>query len=457
MIQHPPSDLRPHLHDELGEVVVPGDPGYAEASRTFGASGAPAMIVRPRDADEVARAVRRAVSEGLALSVRSGGHSPIGASTNFGGIVIDLTHFDAVELVDAERRLVRVGAGATWGPVAAALAPHGLGLTAGDTTGVGVGGLTLGGGIGWMVRKHGLAIDNLVAARVVTADGRVVTADRDRHPDLFWALRGGGGNFGIVRDFDFVAQRVSTVHMATIAYRLDDAAGLVAGWRDHLRSAPEELTSTLTLMPAMMGGEPSALVQCCFAGDDADAAAAATDPLLSLGTVTDWQVTARPFAGILEDAHHPPGIRVVARNVMVPELDDAAVTSIARAVAQEPAPVLSLRSLGGAVARVPASATAFAHRDAEAMVVSGTLVPADADDAFIDRALAPWRLVAAHGRGAYVNFLGSATAEDVRTAYPPATLARLAVVKQVYDPHNVFRRNLNVVPDDADRTEGPVA
>jgi FAD/FMN-containing dehydrogenase len=447
----------PDLHHELGEVVVPGDPGYAEASRTFTASGAPAMVARPRDAGEVARAVRHAVSEGLALSVRSGGHSFLGASTNFGGMVIDLAHFDGVDLVDAERRLVRVGAGATWGPVAAALAPHGLGLTAGDTTGVAVGGLTLGGGIGWMVRKHGLAIDNLVAARVVTADGRAVTADRERHPDLFWALRGGGGNFGVVLDFDFVAQQVSTVHMATIAYRLEDAASLVAGWRDHMRSAPEDLTSTLTLMPAMMGGEASALVQCCYAGDDADAAAAATDPLLSLGTVTDWQVTARPYAGILEEAHHPPSIRVLPRNVMVTELDEAVVTSIARAVAHEPAPVLSLRSLGAALARVPASATAFAHRDAEAMVFGGTLVPADADDAFIDRALAPWRLVAVHGRGAYVNFLGSATADDVRAAYPPATLARLAAVKQIYDPHNVFRRNLNVVPDGAGRTEGPAA
>ena len=314
---------------------------------------------------------------------------------------------------------------------------------------MGVGGLTLGGGIGWMVRKHGLAIDSLVAARVVTANGRVVTTDRQRHPDLFWALRGGGGNFGVVLDFDFVAQRVSTVHMASITYLHDDAAALVAGWRDHLRTAPDDLTSTLTLMPAMMGSEPSAIVQCCYAGDDPEAAATATDPLLLIGTVTDWQVSARPFAGILEDAQPPPGVRVVPRNVLVPELGDDVAASIAEAAAQTPAPVLSLRALGGAVAQVPSSATAFAHRDSEAMIVSAAFVPEDADDDVIDAALAPWRLVAAHGRGAYVNFLGSATPEDVRAAYPPETLARLAAVKQVYDPHNLFRRNHNVLPGGA--------
>jgi len=457
MTQHLRSDLLPDLVPDLGEVIVAGDPGYAEASRTFTASGAPAMVVRPRDADEVARAVRHADAEGLILSVRSGGHSFLGASTNFGGMVLDLARFDGVELLDPKRRLVRIGAGATWGRVAAALAPHGLGITAGDTTGVGVGGLTLGGGIGWMVRKHGLAIDSVVAARVVTADGQLVTADRERHPDLFWALRGGGGNFGVVLDFDFVAQSVSTVHMATIAYRLDDVARLVAGWRDHMRAAPDELTSTLTLMPAMMGGEPSAIVQCCYAGDDADAVAAATDPLLSIGTVTDWQVTARPFAGVLEDAQRPPGIRVVPRNVMVRELDEGVVAAIARAAAHDPAPVLSLRSLGGAVARVPASATAFAHRDAEAMVVGATFVPEEADNDLVDAALTPWRLVAAHGCGAYVNFLGSASSADVLAAYPPATLARLSAVKQAHDPHNLFRRNLNVLPSADALAEGPAA
>ena len=191
-----------------GEVLRPGDEEYDEAARAFFLEGAPALVVRPSTPDEVAAAIAHAVHHDLAVSVRSGGHSPVGHSTNTGGMVIDLTHLDRTEILDAERRLVRVGGGATWGAVAAALDPHDWGLTSGDTSSVGVGGLTLGGGIGWMVRSHGLAIDNLVSARVVTADGRLVTASAEENPDLFWAIRGGGGNFGVVVDFDFIAQEV---------------------------------------------------------------------------------------------------------------------------------------------------------------------------------------------------------------------------------------------------------
>src|SRR4051794_16744971 len=157
--------------DLTAETIRPGDDGYDEAAGVFFATGRPALIVRPRDIDDVAGALRHAVREGLAVAVRSGGHSALGHGTNTGGMVLDLAHLDQVELLDAERRLVRVGGGARWGQVAAALQPHGLGLTSGDTVEVGVGGLTLGGGMGWMVRKHGLTIDNLVGARVVTADG----------------------------------------------------------------------------------------------------------------------------------------------------------------------------------------------------------------------------------------------------------------------------------------------
>ncbi|MDX6372606.1 MAG: hypothetical protein QOD98_1594, partial [Nocardioidaceae bacterium] len=194
---------------DSSEVLRPGDEGYDEAAKVFFATGRPALVVRPRGADEVVAAVRYAVREDLAVAVRSGGHSGLGHGTNTGGMVIDLDHLDTVEVLDGRR--VRVGGGATWGRVAAALDPHGLGLTSGDTRDVGVGGLTLGGGIGWMVRKHGLAVDNLVGARVVTADGRLLVASAHENPDLFWGLRGGGGNFGVVVDFDFLAQPVMTV------------------------------------------------------------------------------------------------------------------------------------------------------------------------------------------------------------------------------------------------------
>ena len=206
------------------EVLVPGDDGYAGAAVTVFGDGTPDLVVRPRDAAGVAAALRYAAGAGLAVTVRSGGHSMAGLSTSADGMVIDTRRVSGMRLLDPAARRVRIGAGATWGEVAAALIPHGLGLTAGDTSQVGVAGLTLGGGIGWLVRQHGLTIDSLVGAQVVTADGRLVGADAVEHADLFWALRGGGGNFGVVVDFDFVAQPVTNLHFGSVAYRPDDPA-----------------------------------------------------------------------------------------------------------------------------------------------------------------------------------------------------------------------------------------
>ena len=213
-----------------------------------------------------------AVDTGQALSVRSGGHSAMGHSTHDHGIVLDLAHLDAVELLDPASGLVRVGGGATWGRVATALSAHGLGITSGDTSSVGVGGLTLGGGIGWRVRRHGLAIDSLVAAEVVTAEGELLRVEADHHADLFWALRGGGGNFGVVLAFEFLAQPVRTVRYGTVAYALDDVPGLVTRWRDAMRVASEDLTSTLVLMPGLMRNPLAGLVLVCQSGDDPDTA-----------------------------------------------------------------------------------------------------------------------------------------------------------------------------------------
>ena len=431
------------------ETVRPGDDGYDAAARVFFATGEPAVMARPRNPDEVATALAHAVRHDLAVSVRSGGHSPLGHGTNTGGIVIDLAHLDDVEVLDAGRRLVRVGGGATWGRVAAALDPHGWGLTAADTTGVGVGGLTLGGGIGWMVRRHGLAIDNLAGARVVTADGRLVTASEDEHPDLFWALRGGGGNFGVVVDFDFVAQPVTTVHFGSVTYRLDDPADLLGRWRDAMRVAPDELSSTVVLMPRMPAAPRLATVLLCYAGEGGTAVAdvdATIEPLFELGTVTEATISERRYSEILEDAQHPPGPRPLARNTLVPTLDHAVIAAIDRLHATPAPTAIAIRSLGGAFGRVPKDATAFAHRDAEAMVVCLPMLPDGATDAEVERALAPWRAVAEHGSGLYVNFQASATAADLAAAYPPATYARLAAVKCAYDPDNRFALNHNVKP-----------
>ena len=449
------TDLAPHRSPDLSlETLRPGDDGYADAARVFFASARPALVVRPRDPHEVAAAVRCAVRDDLPLSVRSGGHSALGHGTNDGGMVIDLAHLDHVEVLDAHRRLVRVGGGATWGAVAASLDRHGWGLTSGDTADVGVGGLTLGGGFGWMVIRHGLAVDKVVGARVVTADGRLVTASAEEHADLFWALRGGGGNFGVVVDLDFVAQEVTTVHHGTITYALDEP-GLVARWRDAMRVAPDELSSTLVLPPVMPGGPRVAMVLLCYAGapgTPVTEADAAIEPLLELGTVTTASISECRYAEVLEEAQQPQ-----TRNTLVRHLDDDVVAAIEHVHAAAAPAAIGIRSLGGAFSRVPADATAFAHRDAEAMVVCALVRPESVADADLEQALEPWRALAALGTGSYVNFQGSATRADVEAAYPPATYDRLLAVKRRYDPGNVFARNHNIDPSAAEDREGPAA
>jgi FAD/FMN-containing dehydrogenase len=418
--------------------------GYAEAAATLFAAGTPDFVVRPYDAAGVAAAVRYAVAAGLAVTVRSGGHSMAGLSTHTDGMVIDLRNLCGVEVLDRAARRVRVGAGATWGTVAATLAPYGLGLTAGDTREVGVGGLTLGGGIGWLVRRHGLAIDSLTAADLVTAEGEPIRADAEQHGDLFWALRGGGGNFGVVTSLEFTAQPVTTVHFGTIGYQPDDLAGLVAGWRDLTQASEENLTTILNLLPSAPG-PATAMLQCCYADSDADAAASALRPFRALAPVSTDTVRVVPYAGVLESCPAlPPGARMEMRNALVPALDDAMAGAIADLHAD--GAVIGLRGLGGAVARVAPDATAYAHRDAEALVVAGAMLPPGAPPRLAAAPLARWSPVADRSRGAYVNFLGTATDADVASVYPPATYRRLADVKRRYDPANVFRRTHNVRP-----------
>ena len=438
-----------HETDLAIESLRPGDAGYDGAAHGFFATGAPALVVRPRSADEVATALAHAARHHLAVSVRSGGHSAAGHSTNDGGVVIDLARLDHVEVLDADRRAVRVGAGATWGRVAEALDPHGWCITSGDTAAVGVGGLTLGGGFGWLVRRDGLAVDNLVGARMVTADGRLVTASAEENTDLFWALRGGGGNFGVVVDFDFVAQEVGSLHYGTVIYQADDPADLLRRWRDAMRAAPDELSSTLAFAPAMPDAPPTALVLLCYAaatGVTSVEVDAALDPLFELGAVRTATVAERRYAEVLEAAQQPVGMRLVGRNTLLPSLGEDVIAAVSELYAAPGPRAIAVRSLGGAFGRVPADATAFAHRDAEAMVVCASFLPAAATDAQVEEALGPWCPVAGLGTGTYINFQGSDTPEDVAAAYPPATYARLAAVKRAYDPTTVFARNHNIRP-----------
>ncbi|WP_344893863.1 FAD-binding oxidoreductase [Actinomadura meridiana] len=430
----------------VAEVLVPGDGGYAESATILFAEGTPDVVVRPRDGAGVAAALRYAADAGLAVTVRSGGHSMAGLSTNDEGMVIDTRRINGVHLLDPSSGRVRIGAGATWGDVAAALRPYGLGLTAGDTAQVGVGGLTLGGGIGWMVRRHGLAIDNLAAVQLVTADGRLIGADAAEHADLFWALRGGGGNFGVAVGFDFIAQPVTTVHYGTITYQADDPRGLIAGWRDLGRDGDENLTTSLSLMPAAPGRPGVVMLTCCYASADGAEADKALRPFRALAPIVSDDIKPMPYADVLEDGSElPPGLRMDVHNTFFSTFDDARIAAVDELFNGGGA-AISLRGMGGAVARVGQDATAFAHRDAEVMLAAAFLLPEDAPQDVLAQASHRWSRVSALGCGAYVGFLGSAEPSDVAAAYPTDTYRRLAAVKQRYDPGNVFRRTHNVLP-----------
>ena len=430
------------------EVLAPGQDGYAESAATMFAAGAPDLVVRPRDASGVAAALGHAVSNGLSVSVRSGGHSPAGFGTDDKGMVIDLRQLNGVRILDHGTRRVRLGAGATWGAVAATLGQAGLALTAGDTASVGVGGLMLGGGIGWLARKYGLAIDSLIRADVVTADGRLVRADAERHAGLFWALRGGGGNFGVVVSFDCTAQPVGAVHFGAITYRLDGLRdglpSLLARWRDLVRVSDENLTTSLALVPPMLGRPATVMLRCCYAGGDGAAAAAALAPFRRLARVDADRVAVVPYAGVLDEGGMPPGMRVDMRNTFFRSLGDEPIAGIVELFRDGAA--VELRGLGGAFCRVAPDATAFAHRDAEALAVAAAMLPPGTPRERAGQALAAWPGVAAHGAGAYIGFLGSAAPAEVAAAYPPATYERLAAVKRRYDPGNLFRRNHNIRP-----------
>ncbi|MDQ7908108.1 FAD-binding oxidoreductase [Phytohabitans sp. ZYX-F-186] len=435
--------------DFAGDIVEPGAAEYGSASRSVLAMGSPAYVLRPGSVEDVRAGVGFAAAAGLPLSVRGGGHGFPGFGTNDGGVVIDLSGLAGVEVVDKERHLVRIGGGATWGQVAAALAPYGLAISSGDTRGVGVGGLTLTGGIGWKVRKYGLALDSLAAAELVTAGGEVVRASAAENPELFWAIRGGGGNFGIVTAFEFVAHPTTDVFHGRITFPAAEVASVLPAWADLLRTAPDELTSVANIANPLAGG-PAAPVEIhvTFDGDDPDRAARALDPLRRLGTVIDDDVAPKPYADTLVDGLTlPPGFRLVTRSAFVGAGSVPEVLRVLAEVgtAQRP-PFIAIRSVGGAVSRVPDGATAYAYRPAELMVVTTVAGPAPVVEAARPALDATWRRLAPHVEGAYANFLSSASQEDVAAIYPAPTYARLAAVKRRYDPANLFAGNHNVRP-----------
>jgi FAD/FMN-containing dehydrogenase len=408
-----------------------------------------ASETRPTTSEEVATAVRAAVADSRPISIRSGGHSEP-YFPNPGGALIDLAAFDTIEV--RKGGIVDIGGGQTWGVVARELGTHKLALTSGDTESVGVGGLTLGGGIGWMVRQYGLALDSLIGAEVVTAAGDVVTASATENADLFWALRGGGGNFGVVTRFTFQAHPLDGVVFAKIAFDGDHLADVLRGLRDTMRSADERLTVTVLMTPGF-GPDmpPNNAINACWGGSDEADAAAAFAPLLALPGVLSSQIEPSAYADVLEPSPpegdpNAPAPVMVDHNAFVDDLDDAAIDSIVALQRGLGAAVLLVRTVGGAFARVAPDATAFAYRSGEVFLMAAAFLPPGSDSDRIDAIHAIWAQFEPHATGLYGNFSPTTGESITERMYPPATLERLREVKRAYDPSNVFAHNHNVRP-----------
>jgi FAD/FMN-containing dehydrogenase len=448
-------ELRSQLR---GRVIGPDDDAYDEARTPFygGIDRRPAVIVRAADATDVSKVIRLVRDAGLELAVRSGGHSVAGHSVS-DGIVLDLSAMKAMA-VDVESRTAWAETGLTAGEFTTTAATHALGVGFGDTASVGIGGITLGGGVGYLVRKHGLTIDDLLAAEIVTADGETLHVDDHTHPDLFWAIRGGGGNFGVATRFRFRLHDLDTVIGGMLM--LPATPATIEAFVAEADAAPEELSAIGNVMPAPpmpfippeRHGEPVILGLLCYAGD-ADAGEKALAPFRALAEPVADMLKPMPYPEIYppeEEGYHPTA---VARTMFVDEVDRAAAEAIVDRLEASTAPmrVTQLRMLGGATARVPNDATAFAHRDRRLMVNVAALYEDSAEvpthQAWVDA------LASALQRGpvgAYVNFLGDEGEARVHDAYPDATWDRLAEVKRRYDPANLFRRNQNVIPATAD-------
>jgi FAD/FMN-containing dehydrogenase len=446
----------PHLtRDIKGQILTPDDPGYDDARTVF--SGAidrrPGMIVRVADADDVARVIALARETGSELAVRSGGHSPAGHGVSEGGIVLDLSALNSLE-IDAERRTAWAGAGLTAGEYTTAAAAHGLATGFGDTGSVGVGGITLSGGVGFLVRKHGLTIDDLLAAEVVTADGRLLRVDAESHPDLFWALRGGGGNFGVATRLRFRLHPVDTIVGGMLF--LPATPDVIAGFIAEAEAAPEELSTIANVMPAPPlpflapehHGRLVVMAMVAYAGD-VEAGQRAMAPLRALATPIADVVRPMSYPEMYppEDESYRPV--AVARTMFLGGVDRHAAETIIDRIERSTAPmrVTQLRVLGGAMARVPNDATAFAHRESRIMANVAALYqdPADrpAHEAWV-RELSDELYDG--DAGAYAGFLGDEGEDRIRAAYPGGTWERLAAVKAEYDPDNVFRLNQNIPP-----------
>ena len=436
-----------------GELLSPSTPDYDAARKVWNGmvDRRPAHIARCRSVADVQSAIRYGRENNVPIAIRGGGHNAAGLGVCDDGIVIDLGGLADV-LVDPTQRIARVGGGATWGDLDRAAAAHGLATTGGAVSTTGVAGLTLGGGLGWLMRSYGLACDNLVGAEVVTADGRVLRANERENSDLFWALRGGGGNFGVVTIFEFNLHPVSTIFGGLLLYPLGRARDALRVYRDVTRDAPDALTVFAAMMHSPDGIPVVGFVM-CYNGSPEDGERAIAK-IRAFDTPVAGEVGPMPYTALqtMLDAGFPPGLQVHWRSEFIQTIPDEFIETAVSAYERVPSPLsaMLLEQFGGAVKRVPADATAFDQRDSDynLVIVSRWADPADAEPNVAwaretSKAVQPFT----NGR-VYVNYIGVGEPVDrVRAAFGQQKFAQLVAVKRKYDPTNLFRINQNIPPN----------
>ncbi|MCC6617271.1 MAG: FAD-binding oxidoreductase [Anaerolineae bacterium] len=438
-----------------GQVIAPGDETYDEARTVFygGIDRRPALIIRAADAGDVSKVVSLARETGAELAIRAGGHSVAGHSTTEGGIVLDLSAMKGLD-IDVEGRTAWAGGGVTAGEYTVATGAHGLATGFGDTASVGIAGITLGGGLGLLLRKYGLTIDDLLAAEVVTADGQILLTDAETHPDLFWAIRGGGGNFGVVTRLKYRLHPVNQVVGGMLI--LPATPELARAFIAEAEAAPEDLSTILNIMtappmpflPKEVHGQMIMMALMVYDGD-VEAGQRAIAPFRALATPIADMVRPMSYPEIYPpdaEDYHP---LASSRTMFIDQVDERTTDVIFEHIKASNAMMAAaqLRVLGGAMARVPADATAFAHRDRRIMANVAAMYVNPDEAATHDAWVEAFATALNQGDArAYVNFLGAVDAAHVRAAYPGATWDRLTRIKAQYDPTNLFHLNQNIPP-----------
>jgi FAD/FMN-containing dehydrogenase len=437
-----------------GRQLEPGDDGYDEARRVYNGliDRQPGLIAQATGAADVVAAIAAARAQGLELSVKGGGHSVAGRALTDGGLMLDLSGLRAID-VDAGARTVTAQPGVNWGELNEATQAHGLAVTGGVISTTGIAGLTLGGGLGWLMPRFGLALDNLLSAEVVTADGRVLVASADENPDLFWALRGGGGNFGVVTSFTYRLHEVGPVITGgLIIHPLPAAADLLHFYRDWTADIADELMAVAALVDAPDGsGGKLGGVAVCHSGPP-EQAERDLAPLLEFGTPAMSQIGPMPYTvlnGML-DAGYPYGSLNYWKSSFLDELSDGAIELLVESYADRPVPLggIVIEHFHGQVTRIPVEATACElRRPGYQIAVTTTWMDPGQTDAAIAWTRELHDGLAPYASGLrYVNYLSDDDGEEVLSAVYGTNAARLAELKRKYDPENVFRLNLNVAP-----------